>query len=40
MGKIEQFDIKTECKNDLCLIELLEIELFDHSTLRKEITDV
>ena len=26
--------------NDLCLIELLEIELFDHLTVYKQITDV
>ena len=34
MGQIEQFDILTVCKQMTCLIELLEIELFDHWTVR------
>ena len=34
MGQIEQFDLKT---NDFYLIELLEIELFDHLTVYLQI---
>ena len=37
MGQIELFDIETEC---LYQIELFEIELFDHLTVCKKVTDV
>ena len=40
MGQIKLFDIQTKCKQDLCWIELLEIELFDHLTVCKQMTDV
>ena len=36
MGQIELFDIPTEFKQ----IELLEIEVFNHSTVCKQMTDV
>ena len=40
MGQIELFDIQTVQTNDLCLIELFEVELFDHLTMCKQMTDV
>ena len=41
MGQIELFEILNYVQiNDLRLIELLEIELFDHLTVCKQITDV
>ena len=41
MGQIELFDYLNCVKsNDLCEIELLEIELFDHFTMYKQMTDV
>ena len=39
-SRIEMFDIKSVQTNDQCLIELLEIELFDYLTVSKEMTDV
>ena len=33
MGQLELLDIKTVQTNDLCLIELLQIELLDHLTM-------
>ena len=40
MGQIELFDILNCVKiNNICSIELLEIELFDHLIVWKEITD-
>ena len=38
MGQVEQFDCVKA--NDLGLIELFEIELFDHVTVCKQMTDV
>ena len=40
MGQIELFDIQTECEQMICQIELLKIELFDHLTVCKAMTDV
>ena len=34
------FDVQTECKEDVCRIKLFEIELFDHLTVCKQMTDV
>ena len=39
IGPIELFDIQSVCK-DLCLVELLEIELFDQLSVWKQMTDV
>ena len=38
MSRIEQFDIQTVCKRMICYIELLEIELFDHLIVCKQMT--
>ena len=41
MGQIELFDIKSECKQMTnAKIEWFEIEVFDHLTVYKQITDV
>ena len=40
VGQIEYFDIQTEGKQMTYKIELLEIELFDHLTVCKQMTDV
>ena len=40
MVKTELFDVKTVGEQMTCSNELLEIELFDHLTLCKQMTDV
>ena len=40
MDQIERLDIKSGCKQMTCKIELFEIELFDHLTVRTQMTAV
>ncbi len=40
MGQIKLFDLNWVQANDLFWIELLEIELFDHLNVCKQMTDI